>query len=242
MLDAEWWLETASHGQLVNRLWISASLLLLAWGAVDVLRVRRVLGSGARARNASADSIDGVPVVIAEGLGPATVGAWRPRIVISSWVLALPAHARRYVMRHEQEHQRARDGLLLLFAAAALVLTPWNLPLYWILRRLRIALELDCDQRVIRALGEPVAYAAVLLDAAEATRRHPARQLAVLGAAHSLEHRLVTLVAPTRAGWGSRVAAPLVAALLLLAALLLPHPVLPAHAPVADRHAVATAE
>jgi beta-lactamase regulating signal transducer with metallopeptidase domain len=241
MLDAEWWLETASPGQIVNRLWISASLLLLAWGAMDVLRVRRVLG-GARARSHPADSVDGVPVRNAEGLGPATDGVSRPRIVISSWELARPAQERRYVIRHEQEHQRSRDGLLLLFAATALVLTPWNLPLYWVLRRLRIALELDCDQRVVRALGEPAAYAAVLLDAAEATRRHPAGQLAVLGAAHSLEHRLVTLVAPKRAGWGSRVAAPLVAALLLLAALLLPHPVLPAHAPVGDRHRVATPE
>jgi beta-lactamase regulating signal transducer with metallopeptidase domain len=157
------------------------------------------------------------------------VGLWRARIVVPRWVLALPGPQRRYVLRHEDEHRRSRDALLLFAASLAVVLTPWNLALYWQLRRLRLAVEMDCDARVVRALGDAPAYGALLLDIAQAASRAPRPrrlQPAFLGGADSLEARLRRLVGPARPRGAARVLAPLAAAFLLLLALTVPHPVL----------------
>ena len=39
---------------------------------------------------------------------------------------------------------------------------PWNLALWWQLRRLRLAVEMDCDNRVVAALGDPNPYGCFL--------------------------------------------------------------------------------
>jgi len=54
------------------------------------------------------------------------------------------------VIAHEQSHLAAHDPLLLIVALFLLVLMPWNLPLWWQLHRLRYAIEVDCDSRVLR--------------------------------------------------------------------------------------------
>jgi hypothetical protein len=41
---------------------------------------------------------------------------------------------------------------------------PWNLPLWWVVLRLRRAIEIDCDARVLRDGRDPVAYGSLLLD------------------------------------------------------------------------------
>jgi TonB family protein len=43
---------------------------------------------------------------------------------------------------------------------------PWNLPLWWQLRRLRDAVELDCDDRVIKRGADPRVYGELLLEVA----------------------------------------------------------------------------
>ncbi|UUZ52386.1 hypothetical protein LP419_22985 [Massilia sp. H-1] len=45
----------------------------------------------------------------------------------------------------------ARDPQLLGLALLVLVAMPWNLPMWWQLRRLRHAIEVDCDARVLAA-------------------------------------------------------------------------------------------
>jgi hypothetical protein len=223
----------AAWDATINRLWLAASGALVLWGLVHAAHA----AWRTRRRGPAAAVVDGVPVVVTRSLGPATVGLWRARIVVPRWVLALPGPQRRYVLRHEEEHRRSRDALLLFAASLAVVLTPWNLALYWQLRRLRLAVEMDCDARVVRALGDAPAYGALLLDIAQAANRTGRLQPAFLGGAGSLERRLRRLVAPTRPRGAAGVLAPLAAALLLLLALSVPHPVLGSAAAPAAPHA-----
>jgi len=103
-------------------------------------------------------------VFVSHGLGPAVCGLFRSRIVIPAWVLELDDELRRLILLHEHEHLRAGDHRLLLAALAALAVTPWNLPLWWHLRRMRLAMEIDCDRRVLEQGVDARAYGRLLLD------------------------------------------------------------------------------
>ena len=107
------------------------------------------------------------PIFVAPAIGPAVVGVLRPRIVVPSWFLDQGLVTRRLLLRHETEHVRARDTQVLFGAALLELLFPWNIPLRWMARRLRLAVEIDCDGRVIRAVGGPRRYGLALLDASE---------------------------------------------------------------------------
>ena len=158
-------------------------------------------------------------------MGPATVGVLRSRVLVPQWVLALPRVQRRYVLRHEEEHRSSHDSLLLFVASLTLVVAPWNLALWWQLRRLRLAVEMDCDNRVVSALGNPSAYGELLFKVAQAASRGPRLQPAFLGAG-MLERRLIALVAPTPLRHVHRFLLPAVAAGLLYLVVSMPHPFL----------------
>jgi hypothetical protein len=140
--------------------WIATSLTILVTFGAAAGSLRR------RRRQWKARTVDGVPLLVSPDLGPAVVGATDARIVLPEWALELPPAERALMLAHEQEHLRARDPLLLHAAALAAVVMPWNLAVWAMLRRLRVAVEVDCDRRVLRAGGDPVRYGALLLDVA----------------------------------------------------------------------------
>jgi TonB family protein len=105
-----------------------------------------------------------------EELGPAAVGFLSPEVVLSGWVLELDEDERRMVILHEREHARVMDPAVIACGWALLVLVPWNLLLWWQFRRLRQAVELDCDLRVVRRTRDRRAYGRVLLEAARNSR------------------------------------------------------------------------
>jgi beta-lactamase regulating signal transducer with metallopeptidase domain len=139
----------------------------------------------------------------------------------------MPGVQRRYVLRHEAEHRSAHDERLLFVASLFLVLAPWNLALWWQLRRLRLAVEMDCDNRVVSALGNAPAYGELLFKVAQAASRGPRLQPALLGVG-MLEHRLTKLLAPTHLRQVQRMMLAVAAAALLVLVLSMPHPV-PGH-------------
>jgi beta-lactamase regulating signal transducer with metallopeptidase domain len=214
------WLLSVRFDGIFESVWLAASVILLVWFGCSALRVAHLLHVTRRK-----DTVDGVPVLMTDAVGPATVGIFRSRVLLPDWVLGLPAFQRQYVVRHEDEHRRAHDARLLFLASLPLILLPWNLAFWWHVRRLRLAVELDCDRRVVRALGDGQTYAALLLKVAEAGRRGPQLQPALLGAG-SLERRLRALVAPSTTRRALRVALPIVALLLFAVLLMAPHPVL----------------
>lgn len=152
-------------------LWVAASVLLLARLVLSALAVRRWR------RAWPAAMVDGVRVRVAPDAGPAVVGLCPMEVVLPAWVLALDAPLRALVLRHEAEHRAARDPYLLLAAALATALVPWHPALWWQARRLRLAVEVDCDARVLRADPGPARYAGLLLAVAQ-RRASPAPRLA----------------------------------------------------------------
>ena len=223
---ADWWAPTASLDTIINSVWNTASLLLLLWGVANLLRVAYVVWSSRRQRdNLTPTIVDGVPVVVTDGVGPATVGLLRSHVLVPRWVLAMPGVQRRYVLRHEEEHRSAHDARLLFLASLFILLAPWNLALWWELRRLRLAVEMDCDNRVVSALGDAPAYGELLFKVAQAASRGPRLQPALLGVG-MLEHRLTMLLAPTQLRRVQRIVLAGVAFALLVLVLSMPHPVL----------------
>ncbi|MFN2601427.1 MAG: M56 family metallopeptidase [Gemmatimonadaceae bacterium] len=211
---------------IINRFWLITSAALVVLGLVNVLRVSFVIYQSRRQTGPSnPTAIDGIPVVVTDSVGPATFGLVRPRVLVPRWVLALPSVQRRYVLRHEDEHRRASDQRLLFVMSLTLLLMPWNLSLWWLLRRLRLAVEMDCDNRVVGALGNPRAYGELLFRIGQAASRGPRLQPALLGVG-MLERRLTMLLAPTPLKHVQRLLLPAAAFALLLVVLWMPHPVL----------------
>jgi hypothetical protein len=227
-LDPAWWTHIESYDTSINRLWITMSVMLILWGLVSALRVARVVSVSRRERgNAGGPAIvDGVPVVVTDSIGPATVGLLRSRVLVPRWVLALPGVQRKYVLRHEDEHRRAYDAHLLFIASLPLILMPWNLAMWWLVRRLCLAVEMDCDNRVVSGLGDAPAYGELLLKVAQASSRGPRLQPAFLGGMGTLERRLTVLLAPTPLRHAQRFLLPALALGLLAIVLLMPHPVI----------------
>ena len=240
-LDPGLWAEIQSYDTVINRLWIYFSGMLILWGVANAGRVWRLV-SVSRKRQAEHGTpavVDGVQVVVTDTLGPATVGLWRSRVLVPRWVLALPAVQRRYVIRHEAEHRSAHDAGLIFIASLPLLLMPWNLAFWWQLRRLRLAVEMDCDDRVVAALGDPTAYGGLLLKVAEASSHGPRLQPAFLGGMGSLERRLTELLAPKHLRHLQRFLVPAMAIALLFVVLSMPHPVL---GRASQAHTTTTAE
>jgi len=195
--------------EVLASLWFLTSLGLAMRIGLAYLRLRQARVSW------GVSNIAGTEVLISRDLGPAVTGFLRSAILVPAWVLELDEHRQRMIVAHELEHLRAGDHRLLLLALSACVLVPWNLPLWWGLRRLRLAMELDCDRRLLRAGADPRRYGSLLVEVGQRASTH---RLAAAFAerATALERRIHQLVqrAPRyRAGRASLLA--LVAAVLV---------------------------
>ncbi|MCX7292206.1 M56 family metallopeptidase [Janthinobacterium sp.] len=107
----------------------------------------------------------GTPVYLSGGIGPCVAGLLRPRIVMPVWLQLIPREQQALLLAHAQCRLAARDPQLLALAYALIILMPWNLPLWWQLHRLRFAIEVDCDARML-------AHGHALRDYAMVLRRH----------------------------------------------------------------------
>jgi bla regulator protein BlaR1 len=140
-------------------------------------------------------------VGVSRDTGPAVIGLLNPTIVIPLWVLEQPALDQQLILAHEASHLQARDPLLLTAALAALILVPWNIALWWQLYRLRHAIEVDCDARVLNSGHDLKAYGEALI---EVGSRRGAFIGAVAAMAESrtlLERRIEVMATRTRRRW-----------------------------------------
>ncbi len=143
--------------------WGIASATVLALGGLAALRLRRLK------RSWRATLLDGRTVLVSTDIGPAVAGIPAGRIVVPEWALGLDARLQRLMLMHESEHLSARDPWLLVAAALALVAMPWNVALWWQVRRLRLAIEMDCDARVLRRAPDLSTYGELLLSVGRRT-------------------------------------------------------------------------
>ncbi|MEP6621072.1 MAG: M56 family metallopeptidase [bacterium] len=150
--------------------WLDSSLLML-WALVSaVLLARLAVFAYATARwrqGLATAEMEGVRVRLSRDAGPAVVGVRAMDVVIPTWVLGLDPSMQQLILRHETEHRDARDIHLLWFAAVLTALMPWNPLLWWQAGRLRLAIEMDCDTRVLRDHPHPAEYARLLLHIAQ---------------------------------------------------------------------------
>jgi len=212
--------------------WIVSVLGLVLYIAGGVVRLHIVR------RQWRPDVVAGTAVMISDDTGPALVGVFDMTIVIPAWALGLERDALALLLRHELEHRAAGDTRTLAIAQALLVFMPWNPVMWWQLRRLRLAIELDCDGRVLRGTSDLAAYGKLLLEFGR-----PSRGLRVAGAAladHRASHlemriRRMTRRAPARRG---RVTALSIAATAIAIAIGCQLPTPPSPMPSADAFAV----
>jgi TonB family protein len=173
------------------------------------------------------EQLDGRDVLISEEVGPAVVGVLKPAIVVPRWALSLPSQDRELVLRHEEEHRRAGDLRLLFASLIVLALVPWNAALWWQVRRLRMAVELDCDHRVLRKARELRRYASLLV---EMGRRGSISRLSALALAHPapfLERRIQKMTSRTKPRWWATASLAVVASLFTMAGSRVQAPPLP---------------
>jgi beta-lactamase regulating signal transducer with metallopeptidase domain len=179
----------------------ATSSLLAAWAVVSGALLAFLAGAGLLLQRRSArwqlTSILGQDVLLSKDSGPALLGVMRPKVVVPSWFLDQPADTQRLILEHEKQHIEARDPLLLRVAMLIAIAAPWNLPLWWQLHRLRLAIELDCDARVMRGGAEAGRYGEVLLEVTQRASAMPVGVIAMSEPVSALEKRIRSL-APSR--------------------------------------------
>lgn len=205
---------------------VADRLLLPAWGLASVGLVLAgcalVLTLRLRRRGWRRATVAGEAVLVSVDTGPAVVGFVRGRIVLPEWALRLDGERLRMIVEHEREHLRARDPLLLLLALACAAALPWNAALWWQLRRLRLAMEVDCDARVLRRRPDVRAYGLLLLEVGRLASSGRVPVLALTEPPSFLERRIRTMTSrtPERRVRRAALSAAVCAGALVLAAAL----------------------
>lgn len=193
-------------------LWLLGTMMLAVYYTIGWMRLRRALAA------ADKTHIDGQTVCVSDHLGPAVFGFVRPAIVVPRWLLSAPTDTCRLAMEHERQHIAARDQLAVLAGLVAVTVAPWNVALWWQLRRLRFAVEVDCDARVL-SRGEKVeAYGATLLSVGECSAGRMTSALTLTEPPSDLEKRIRIMLRPARRYAALAIAASCVLCVSLIAA------------------------
>jgi bla regulator protein BlaR1 len=206
--------------------------LVVAWAASTLLMLFVYLGAWLRltviAKRWPRVESDLGPVAVSDDVGPAVLGILAPHVVLPRWLMEGPASARHVVMAHEREHIAARDPAAIVASQLIAILLPWNLPLWWFARRLRSAIEIDCDARVLRTGVDPAHYGDVLLAVGQHRSATPRMAAALIEPVTQLERRIRIMLTKPRPGSRRRVVTALAVALGVAAcATQVEPPVLP---------------
>ncbi len=181
-----------SLDEIATALWISVTAVFLLYQLLNAWKLTR------RARTWQSATIDSQVIDVAHDVGPALYGWWRPRIVFPDWLLGAPVATQRLALAHEREHLAERDPQILAAATLAAVLLPWNAALWWMLRRLRFAMEVDCDARVLRGGADVSDYGLALLFVSERQANFPNATIALIERPSQLERRINIMVTSHR--------------------------------------------
>jgi beta-lactamase regulating signal transducer with metallopeptidase domain len=182
------------HGVMPLAAWILGSLAMTGVVSFRHIRTTRLLR-------------DAIPCSGHEGLrvvsshrwpyGPATVGVFRPSIVLpTDFEARYDVAERALVLQHEAVHVRRRDTLWNMLATILVALGWFNPLLYVAWHRFRRDQELACDDAVVRRTGARRTYAEAMLKTV--------RPVPTLSAAcgwlgnHSLQERIMMLNKPIR--------------------------------------------
>jgi TonB family protein len=209
------WPDWAIFDSAITVLWVASSVAMLLFYIVASLMLRRL------ARRSEAATVGDQPILVSDDVGPAVFGIIAPRIVLPRWLAEQESSLRSLVLHHEREHLAARDHLVLIAALVVVASMPWNLALWWQMRRLRAAIELDCDARVLRGGIDPRDYSEALFIVGQRPTGIPLGAVALTEPVSELERRIRIMLEKTRrfsiALFGSRLTLVSAAAVLALA-------------------------
>ncbi len=222
---------SSSAATYVGLAWLAISLALAALFAAISARFLRARRQWPLSR------VQGVPVRVSPSVGPIVIGLVRSEIVVPRWLLHRSDDEQRLAIVHEQEHLRARDPAALGFGWFVVIAAPWNAAAWYMLSRLRLAIELDCDARVLRRGVTPRAYGSLLIEVAQNASPLTLSALGFANESSQLYQRLLALRGPVASFAGARaIVAGLVAAAGVLAACqIVPPPQLAVVREAADR-------
>lgn len=210
----------ASLDSTLLALWMTGCLFTLGVFGGAAVRLWRIRTA------AEVRDVDGVRVAITPSTGPLVVGVLHPQILIPRWVLELDHRERQLVVAHEQEHLRAHDPALLAFSALAVGFTPWNPFVWFMLRKLGQAIELDCDRRVLRERPDTRAYAHLLLSVASRSQTNLIPLAGLATSTSSLERRFRSMtLKPTRNRAYRVISVFATVPLLLVGTAMIPRPI-----------------
>jgi beta-lactamase regulating signal transducer with metallopeptidase domain len=198
--------------------WVAMSVIAIAYLSALLFRLR---GLADRMRPVV---VDARLVLLSNDVGPAVLGMIRSRIVLPEWVLSLPRHERHVILAHEREHADAFDPALLGAAAVAIALQPWNAGLWAMFAGLKLAIESDCDRRVLGTTGDARAYGQLLVAVYQRTTYGHAPYTAFVQRPSNLERRILRMTRAPRLMSVSAGAAALGTMVLCTAAWVAPAP------------------
>ncbi len=172
-------------------IWVLSSAVLLILFVFLLIRTRRLR------KGWTGEEAYGQPVLFSPDQGPAVVGFISPQIVLPTWCKELEDQTLRLILDHESEHLKAGDLRLILTAGALTILFPWHLPFWWQFQRLRVAVEGDCDLRVLRKYPERTRpYMELLLQVGSRNPRVQALAAMLSESEETLERRIRIMTMP----------------------------------------------
>ncbi len=180
--------------QALAVLWCVMTVAMLMLVCLVYARVWRIRSGWKMAEFA------GQHVRVSPHVGPAVIGLIRPEIVVPRWMLDSDADANHLVVMHEKEHRDAHDPLLLAAMWALVALIPWHPGAWYCLARTRLAIELDCDARVVKRGASLRTYAQLLVQQARVRLNAPSHiwlgATSLLEPSSHLERRLNAMIRP----------------------------------------------
>jgi len=195
----------------VSWLLMTTAVVLISW--LVACRMRRVR------RSRPVAELAGSRVRVSPTVGPLVAGTLRPEIVVPRWILDRHRDEQRLVIGHEAEHIRAHDPALLGAACVLVAAMPWNPAIWYMFSRLRLAVELDCDARVLRGGAAASSYGTLLIDVAERASRLRLNALALADDTSHLHQRILAMGQQrTRSAIARGILAGLVASVATIAA------------------------
>jgi bla regulator protein BlaR1 len=173
-------------------IWILASAGTLAYYFTSSWRLAR------RVRRWRRQCVVFQEVTVAPDIGPAAFGWRQPRVIFPSWLIHAPPRVQQMALIHEAQHLAARDPQVLAASTVLCALLPWNPALLWMLRRLRFAMEVDCDARVLRGGADARDYGMALLYVSERQIGASAAAIALIERTSQLERRIDIMLSSPR--------------------------------------------
>ena len=126
-------------------IWFLGVVLMLFYSIVSIILLKRRL-SGAVNIAGNIYEADNIKT-------PFVIGLFRPKIYLP---IGLTGDESRYIVLHEQTHIRRKDHIIKIFAYFILSLH-WFNPFVWVAFLLTGAdMEMSCDERVMKELGEDI--------------------------------------------------------------------------------------